>query len=313
MLHLETAWKTLEKRFAEVAEGTGDDFSRLTNSDRELVALGLVNEDGVLTSVGEEFYKARFVLEDSEQAAQHLGAALRSNSLVNAFCEHLWGAGDIPVRGAVGLLRRLTGIPDEAAAKRWLVVMNAGRVIAYNRNQPQLRILYNPGELVSPQEDAERERDRGHVVAPDTPYGNLLHLRQMIRSARTFIRWYEQHLPPKVMETLYREVETGAIAQVRLLSGPAAIDNDTKSEFKRFKKEMNAKRSVEVEWRVLTRKRAQDIHGRFFISEDFSRNIPPLNSILKGSQDEMLPSNVDRSEFDEWWEDGEDLFTFNVE
>ena len=45
-------------------------------------------------------------------------------------------------------------------------------------------------------------------------------------------------------------------------------------------------------------------------AEGLSRNIPPLNTILANSTDEILPSEVDADEFDIWWAQGEDISTF---
>lgn len=39
------------------------------------------------------------------------------------------------------------------------------------------------------------------------PFGNLMALRELLRAARNTIRWWEQHMPPKVLEVLYRELD----------------------------------------------------------------------------------------------------------
>ena len=108
----------------------------------------------------------------------------------------------------------------------------------------------------------------------------------------------------KVIEVLYREIDGHKVASIKLLSGPANIDIATKDEFKRFRVEMASERQVAVQWRVLTKEQARLHHGRFFITEAFSRNLPPLNSILEGGIDEILPSEISKEQFDEWWELG---------
>jgi hypothetical protein len=235
---------------------------------------------------------------------------LKQQPSVNAFCEKLWGKGEIPVQGAINLLKQIHHSTDEHSAKRWLELMNRGRLISYNRANPTIRILYSPSELVTPAEDAERAKS--HVLSPDTPFGNLLALRELIRAARGSIRWYEQHMPPKVLEILYREVDGSNVSELRLLSGPDNITADAKKEFKRFRTDM-AGRGVNVEWRVLTKKEAREIHGRFFISEGLSRNIPPLNTILTGTTDEILQSEIGPEDFDAWWAQGTDFSAFAPE
>jgi hypothetical protein len=114
-------------------------------------------------------------------------------------------------------------------------------------------------------------------------------------------------MPAKMLEVLHSELDGEKVKTVRLLSGPANITAQLKDDFKRFRQEMKKQRGIDVEWRVLTRRDAFGHHGRFFISEDLSRNIPPLNSIPAGSTDEILPSELTADDFDRWWADGTEI------
>ena len=291
MTTLSVPFAALDGRLRDLAEGNDAVPWTEDSADDVLEALTLV-EGGTLTSAGHAYYLARHVLEDVAAAGDALGDVLKTNAVASAFCETLWGSGDVPVGGAVSLLKRLTGTADEQSAKRWLEILNKGGLVAYNRRNPRLRVRFNPDELASPDEDAARERDKGHVITPDSPYGNLLALRALLRASRGFLCWYEQHMGAKVLEVLYREIEKGTVSSIRLLSGPAAISEDTKSEFKRFAKEMNDRRGIACGWRVLSKKRAQERHDRLLFSDGLARNIPPLNLILRGSTGEILPSSV---------------------
>jgi hypothetical protein len=279
-MKLDRSWPTLEARLRDIAEGAVDWSPHLTPSDQDLDALGLVQSDGTLTQAGNDYYFAKFVLHDHERASEALADVLQHTEVVTTFCGALWGRGEIPVRGAVSLLKRVTASQDELSAKRWLEFMNAGRFVAYNR--PTLRVLFNPSEIASPGEEAVREKSRGHIISPTTPYGNLAAIRELVRSARGSIRWYEQHMPAKVLEVLYRQVEKGNLTDIRILSGPANIDEDLRADFKRFRAEMKKQRGIEVEWRVLSPKESFKHHDRHFLSEGIARNLPPLNSILAG-------------------------------
>jgi hypothetical protein len=306
LTRLRGSWSSVEDRLRAIAQGAEPRESDYL--DDLLREFGFLT-NGTLADVGNDYYLARFVLEDADGMAKALASVLKRQPSVNAFCEKLWGKGEIPVQGAINLLAQIHHSEDEKSARRWLDLMNRGRLIAYNRGNPRIRILYNPNELVTPSESAERERTKSHVLSPDTPFGNLLALRELVRAARGSIRWWEQHLPPKVLEILYSEVDGSNVSELRLLSGPANVTADAKSDFKRFRKDM-AGRGVNAEWRVIEKKEAQKIHGRFFISEGLSRNIPPLNTILGGTTDEILPSEVGADEFDGWWAQGEDIASF---
>lgn len=311
MTSLSVSLSALDIRLRELAEAVAGGAFLDDPADAVLVGLGLVDDSGALTESGHDYYLANSVRQDPEAMSAALAALLRPNPVVNAFCGLLWGVGDVPVTGAVSLLKRLTREGSDHSAKRWLELMNRARLIAYNRKQPALRVVFNPDELVSPDEDALRERDKGHVVAPETPYGNLLALRELLRASRGFLYWYEQHMGPKVLEVLYRELAKGTVQTVRLLSGPANVDADAKADYKRFIREMNTRRAIQCEWRVLPKKEAQLHHDRFLFTEGIRRNLPPLNLILQGSTGEILPSEVTIDDFNEWWSKGQALTTFS--
>lgn len=266
-------------------------------------------EDGKLSPPAMAYFNAEYVFHDKDEAAEALAAILKNEPTVNAFCEKLWGRGDIPVMGAVNLLEQIHHHNDDSAARRWLELMNRARLVAYNRNNPKMRILYNPAELVGPAEEAARAPTKGHALSPDAPFGNIMALREVLGNATGSIRWYEQHMVEKVLEVLYKQVDGAKVNTIKLLSGPYNITADTKADFKKFKKDV-AKKSITAEWRVLEKKEAQQHHGRFFITDTYAMNMPPLNLILQGTTDEILPSEMTAGEFDEMWAKGQDISQF---
>jgi hypothetical protein len=307
---LDVTWGSVEERLQQIGEGAEPNSSKV-RQDAILSDLELIDRNG-LTSDGERFYMARFVAQDREASGEALAAVLLKQPVVYGLLEALWPVGTATVSGAVNMLKRLTRHQNEQHARRWLNIMNQAGLVAYNRNNPKMRVLFNPAELVPPEEEEGRERQRAHLLSRDTPFGNLMALRELLRAARGSIRWWEQHLPPKVLEVLYKELDGEKVTTVRLLSGPANITQDTKGEFKRFRDEMKKQRGIEVEWRVLSTQEAREHHDRFFITEGMSRNLPPLNTILAGSTGEILPSEVTESDFDRWWAGGVDLAQFQV-
>lgn len=312
-MRFSATWPAVEASLLAVAEGRESEIDVATHD--LLLELGLVvtrDETADLSAVGERFYLARFVASSRDDERDALAEVLRMQPIPTGFCSTLWSADRVEVQGAVSLLIRLKA-GDATSAKRWLELMNRAGWISYNRANPYLRVLYNPQELVPPDEDASRERGRGHVIAPNTGYGNLLALRELVRSARGYVRWYEQHLPAKVLEVLYKEVDGSHVSEIRLLSGPVNVDKTAKDDFKRFAREMLRQRGITAGWRVLTKKDAFLHHDRFFLSEGMARNLPPLNTILKGSTGEILPSDLTPAEFDDWWANGQPIESFSPE
>lgn|GEM_PF-2607626 len=307
---LDVTWRSIEERLKEIGQGAtaiGDQ-----RQDEVLLELGLIDNKG-LTPQGERLYMAQHVLQDPRGMSDALAETLIRQPIVNALLATLWPVGAVRVSGAVNLLMRLTKDQNEQNARRWLTVLNQAGLVAYNRNNANMRILFNPAQLTSQAEDEARERDRAHVISPETPYGNILALRELLRAARGAIRWWEPHMPGKVFEVLYRELDGSKVNAVRLLSGPANVSDTLKADYKTFRGEMKKKREIDVAWRVLSKQAAFEHHDRFFITEGMSRNLPPLNTILAGSTGEILPSRMSVGDFDSWWAGGVDLESFKVD
>jgi hypothetical protein len=311
-IELDRGWSALEQRLTELAESgvPGDILHR--RDDQALESLGFLDL-GEVSELGKSYHLTKVVLKDDDAARAIVASILQSIDEVNTFCRALWGRGKVDKTGALSLLKTLSrGVADDEQAKRYLEMMNRGRLINYNRNSLSIEVLYNPGGLAAPDDAAQRERHTGHIIAEETPFGNLLAVKQLLRSASKSLRWYEQHMEGKVLEVLYSELSAGQVTEVRLLSGPSHITETTKSEFKRFQKELGSTRKIQAEWRILDKARAQKIHGRFFISDGISRLLPPLNLILQGARDEIVPTDTEASEFDEWWAEGSPIETFTL-
>lgn len=314
LIVLDASWTSIEASIAMIAESPSD-----KPSERELGrlrGLRLVEPSGdapKLSRLGERYYMARFVHQDEAATREVLMEVLRRLPVVTAFCAAMWGRGPRPVAGALRLIRQITKSSQDVANRRWLALMNSAGLIVYNQKNPTLRVLYNPYELSSEEPGNVREESSGHVVAPDTPFSNRLALRNVIRAAREWLWWYEQHLPPKVLEVLVGELDGSKVAEVRFLSGPANVTADLKTDFVHFAKEMKAVRGIDVHWRVLARAEAQAHHDRFILSKDLAMNVPPLSTLLMGSTSEILPSKMSRDDFAAWWELGMDLAAYVIE
>lgn len=162
----------------------------------------------------------------------------------------------------------------------------------------------------------EYERIFGSNSAPSTsvrlsvskPFGNRIALRRLLRSAKRQIAWYEQHMNNKVLEVLYEAVSESTLRHIKLLSGPPNNNDRCMKDYKRFKRELDINHvNISLEWRVLQKQLASEIHGRFLFIDNVSWNIPPLNLILKGTEDEILKSDVTSADFNNWWQKGEEL------
>ncbi len=149
-------------------------------------------------------------------------------------------------------------------------------------------------------------------LSPSEPYGRLLLLRQHIRTAKSRLSWFEQHLPRKVLEVLYPEVLQLSPFSINLLSGEKHLNRGFQIDFKKFQDELVGKGFPKPMWRVLQKERARVIHGRFLFTDGGTWNLPPLNLILAGTEDEILRSEKLLSTFNEWWSDARSILELTL-
>lgn len=136
---------------------------------------------------------------------------------------------------------------------------------------------------------------------PTRPFTNELALRRVLRELRGQVFWYEQHMGPKALELLAEELACEHVSEVSLLSGPANVTSKVKARFDRFEAEL-ANEGVRAEWRVLPADAAREFHARVLFDEESVWELPPLNSLLKGTVDSIRPSAMPRSIFEEAWQ-----------
>jgi len=170
-------------------------------------------------------------------------------------------------------------------------------------------------EIVKPdQPTIEKIRETGQfVIQPGAPYGNILHLKRCFRRCKKFVHWYENNLPKKALEILYRGFEDGDIVDVEEIKLLRTLDDNVDegllSEFKRFQGEF-ADREVNAEMRIVCDKSLRrSVHARYLYSDEVVFVIPPLNSLLANQWDKIFTSEAGIPRFDDYWRKGLDLVT----
>jgi hypothetical protein len=131
---------------------------------------------------------------------------------------------------------------------------------------------------------------------PAKPFMNELALRKVIRNLRGDVFWYEQHMSRKALEILAEELDRDAVVSILLLSGAANVNEQAKRSFQRFATEM-ASSGIDAEWRIVPDSQARKLHARVIFDDDDAWELPPLNSLLKGTVDSIRRSHIGRSPF----------------
>jgi len=170
------------------------------------------------------------------------------------------------------------------------------------------------GRMIPARGMSAGENPAAVLFMPWTPDRNKALFRQTLQSCQGRILWIEKHMPERVLELLHDSCNAPAsrVTEVKLLSGPAAINRACKGHFCTFAAQMGT-RGIKVEWRILDRETAEQIHDRCIITEGRSYNVPPINSVFGASQmAEITQSSIEPSHFDAFWCRGVDIESWDM-
>jgi len=138
-------------------------------------------------------------------------------------------------------------------------------------------------------------------TSKDTPYANVLAVRNAVRSCNKEIIWVSKYWGEADLETLYKSVND-TVKKIRILLSKKR--KDIKSDFKRYKDE---KTGIECEMRVMSKKAEEEIHGRYLVCPDKCYNMIDTDIAKRGQTDDISlctrPKNLEN-----WWEDSYDIF-----
>jgi SNF2 family DNA or RNA helicase len=189
-------------------------------------------------------------------------------------------------------------VVDELADVRLERVLSEEELFGLFNLAPPVRSKEGKKEIIetrAPETEAVSSQ-RVMVVKPEEPYTNVLKLRQLLRQSEEYIHWIDLHFSARGLEELIASIDPALVRAVRILSGPANVDQRAKHDFTRFRIEF-ANKGIVAEWRIL-----RDFsHDRFIISKDRRHNVPPINSLLRGQYSEISPT-PNEPPFKQWWE-----------
>lgn len=287
-------------------------LGRPTAGDRQtLLELGFAKrgeEDAgglrpfLLTEEGHAFDDSANVYDDREEARRLLREAYLRTPATQALMQGLHGRGTVSVAGALHLLarHRLADANDISGFRGMLTVLNAMGVVSYSKKHQTVRI-------VAPMPDEEAPLSSVRVVAPERPYSNIRHLRETIRSCKSYVWWADPHFEKRGFEPLADEADSTKIKEIRILSGTRPSPAEV-ADYKRFGEEMKLI-GISVEYRVVAPPE-RTWHDRFIVSEDKAWNVPPLGAVSKGSYSQFTETS--RPPFESWWDAATPVPTIQV-
>lgn len=173
----------------------------------------------------------------------------------------------------------------------------------FNRflNYRACQILNKLEEVTGEENILTKERE----LSPETPFTNEMHIRELIRGTDSYVHWFDKYFTRKGLEFLTQEINPEKVQEIKILTGTARTDHRLRSDFKKFREEME-KKGVKVEMRVLSGETADEIHDRWLLAENYAYNIPSINTIGRNQYTDITETTK-RPPFRNWWEEGDNI------
>ncbi len=162
-------------------------------------------------------------------------------------------------------------------------------------------------EIKTTSEESQRPGVQPAEIRPSEPYSNLLRLRNILRSCEKYIWWVDNYFNARGLEELFVCLDPAVVRDVRILSGPARVDEKAKRDFERFRKEL-APKGISAEWRVSK----GFAHDRFIMGDNVCYLAASVDTILVGNYSQILQT-PNRPPFDQWWSAATPLGEYRLE
>ena len=150
------------------------------------------------------------------------------------------------------------------------------------------------------------------LIKPDTPFSNESAILKTIQECQGYICWIDKYFDRKGLEWLSTALQQdGKIKSIKILtakSRPTLEKTERlRDAFKKFRDEMKH-RGIISELRIFSdSKTAKGIHDRWLITKGTAYSVPSTDTIMRG-QSSVITRDVERPNFEEWWENSLDVF-----
>lgn len=291
---MKSRWSKIEDNLLDFYE----EGEELDGDSREFLERINFVENGTVSEVGEQYLDSKFIFDDSghDEVLRHEVLNLQE---FRDLCQSFYGQ-QTDREKVERFLKSKSDVTSRREAGRILNLLNSLDVVSYSKKT---------GSVQFSEADQVEERDRdSYRITRRTPYSNVKRLRRTIRGCEGDLLWVAKHFPKKGLEPLSDEVTGDRFTTVRILCGPDNVTHKMRSDFERFKDEMD-RRGVDAELRVITDKgRLGKLHDRWILSDGASWNVPPVNSLYRDQEADIYRVTDHRS-FDDWWDDAEEIIS----
>jgi len=146
------------------------------------------------------------------------------------------------------------------------------------------------------------------MTTPRTPYTNIRIIRNAIESCKEYVYWIDKYFAVSDLEILVDASKKADINEVKILISLKNADNKMRTNFKRFKEEMEYN-GVMCEMRVVVDTKIYgEYHDRWLISSNVNYNLMSGEVAKRGQYAELKATN-NRPPFEEWWKNSLDIIS----
>ena len=143
-------------------------------------------------------------------------------------------------------------------------------------------------------------------TSKDTDFTNVRMLRNLVESCKDELSWVDKYFTIKDFDILQDGTASGNVKEIKILLAKQNADEKMKSDFKRFKNEMEKTRGIECQMRVMNKEISDEIHDRYLICPNQSYNIVSGDTARRGQVGDI--SECARPDIERWWEASYDIF-----
>jgi hypothetical protein len=249
-----------------------------------LQAMGLLDGHSELTSVGQQYFHARFIDADGEAAkAALLHQLLEQYAPAQLIAQTLANRPRVP-RAVAETVLRSQGAAKSVTDRQLgslLALLHTTGIIEYSKQQGSFRVLATP--LLRP------DLPSSIFISKDTPWSNRRWLHRLVAEADDHLYWLDKHWLPAGLDVLGEAADGERLDAIKILSLelPDSVTRSAARAYRDLGREMQS-RGIAFEWRFIDSKKLRDTHDRWMISRGRAWNIPNLNAILSGQHSEMV-------------------------
>lgn len=279
-----SSWKEIENNIFKIGTNHVNSNASQENLEflRDIDFIVMDSQNISLTQNGTDLFRAQFVVSDQSSAELIITNALLKHPIVSLIIQVFKGRGSTTRQQIWTLLchHRLikNNLPIDSLGNL-LATLNKFKIIKYDKKNSLITVTHEPTDEVGLLQ---------YFVSPTTPYTNLSNLRKIIKASHGNLCWIDKHFRKEGFEPLIDVVDGQITRNIVIISGNDNVTQSAITDYSNAKSELSH-RNVNINWWVCNDQTfLRTWHDRWLFADNHCYNIPPVLSIIRGQQSEML-------------------------